>query len=391
MELVEKLNRELVNYLKERGFLVTKSVEKAFLEVRRHYFTPEIWEFGENGKWTRYKLNYKSPDEDLLRKIYKDTSLNLMVEDGKVITTSSQPAVMAVMMEGVGLDKGDRVMEIGTGSGYNIGVMSKVVGNSGIAVSIEVNPGVYGFAKENLERAGIRNVHLWLGDGTFGLEKYAPYDKIVVTAATPVISDNWIAQMRIGGKLVLPLVVRGLEILVFMEKKEEGILEGQGRYYVRFLSFKGPGSVIYRDLPPVSVLPLETVLRTSAIRDRELESVINTLTIKERHDLFLYLALMEKHATSFATEVGEFEWGYGIWKDGVKKSGFVFVFGDRVYTWGDRNARLMFFKLFEQWNDLGKPKIGDYKIKVVPRGYLPLAKDAIVFKGMRLCVIFERT
>ncbi len=390
MELAEKLNRDLVNYLKERGFLVSDLIENAFLKVKRHYFTPQIWDFSEQGRRIRYKLSYELPDKALLEKIYKDTSLNLMVEDGKVIATSSQPSVMVVMMEGVGLEEGHRVMEVGTGSGYNIGVMSEVVGNSGIAVSLEVNPKVYNFARENLKRAGINSVHLWLGDGVFGLERYAPYDGIVVTASSPVISRNWIAQMRVGGKLVFPLVVRGLEILVFMEKKDNEVLEGDARYYVRFLFFKGPGSVLGRNSARVSVLPLETVLKTSAVRDGELESIINTLTIKERHDLFLYLALMEKHATSFATEVGEFEWGYGIWKDGVDKSGFVFVFGERVYIWGDRHARLRFLRLLEKWEELGKPGIGDYRIKVFPKGSSTSEESVVVIKGNHCDIVFER-
>ena len=220
--MIEKLNKGMVNSVNRKGYLKTKEYIDAFLSVKRHMFTPDVWEI-KNGSWKKYSLNYEQPDGILLKKIYNDTALTLMVENNRVITTSSQPGVMAIMIEDAHLKEGDSVLEVGTGSGYNISVISNIVKEKGNAVSIELDPKVVAFAKENMRRSKIRNVKVFYGDGGFGVKSGFPYSKIIITTSASDITKSWMMQVENGGIIVLPLMIRGIEMLIYLMKKEENV------------------------------------------------------------------------------------------------------------------------------------------------------------------------
>jgi len=132
--------------------------------------------------------------------------------------TISQPYIVAVMTELLELDKGDKVLEIGGGSGYQaaiLGTLAKEV------VSIERIPEVARNARENLRAAGISNVEVVVADGTEGYAPSAPYDAIIVTAATPDIPEPLIEQLADGGRLVAPAGGRDLQTLVKLVKSGE--------------------------------------------------------------------------------------------------------------------------------------------------------------------------
>ena len=195
--MFEDQRKRLVEKLKMEGHIKTKAVEKAFLETPRELFVPE-------------KLKGYA---------YVDTPLE--IGNGQTI---SAPHMVAIMCEALDLRKGQKILEIGAGSGYHAAVVSKLIGDKGHLYTIERFPSLAEGAKKNLEKAGIKNVTVEVGDGSEGLQKYAPYDSIYVTCAAPCIPQPLVEQLKDPGKLLIP-VGQFISKLELLEKKNKKIIE----------------------------------------------------------------------------------------------------------------------------------------------------------------------
>jgi protein-L-isoaspartate(D-aspartate) O-methyltransferase len=113
-----------------------------------------------------------------------------------------QPYIVALMTELLELDRDDKVLEVGTGSGYHAAVLARIARQ---VYSIEIDPGVAQTAMRRLGELGYRNVQVRVGDGYQGWSDWAPYDAILLSAAPPTIPQPLIDQLRVGGKMVVPL------------------------------------------------------------------------------------------------------------------------------------------------------------------------------------------
>ncbi len=135
--------------------------------------------------------------EDARPYAYRDGPLAIGEEQ-----TISQPYVVALMTEALDLTAEDRVLEVGTGSGYGAAVLSRVAAE---VYTVERHQSLVQAARERLERLGYDNVHVRLANGTLGWPEHAPYDAIVVTAGGPEVPDSLRDQLAIGGRLVMPV------------------------------------------------------------------------------------------------------------------------------------------------------------------------------------------
>lgn len=144
------------------------------------------------GKIPRHKL----VDTALHTKAYNDTALPIGMGQ-----TISQPYTVAAQTELLNVEEGDKVLEIGTGSGYQCMVLCELGAE---VYSVERHKELYHRAKESLRELGYKAM-LKVGDGTLGWSTYAPYDGIVVTAGAPVVPDDLVQQLSVGGRLVIPV------------------------------------------------------------------------------------------------------------------------------------------------------------------------------------------
>ena len=133
----------------------------------------------------------------------------------------SAPHMYAYMLEAAQIKPGDRVLEIGAGSGYGAALLSFLTGKKGKVISMEAVPQLAAFAKANIARARMQ-VEIMEGDGYDGFEKGAPYDKILVTAACDTIPPALLGQLKIGGKLIIP-IGGAFQDLILVEKTELGL------------------------------------------------------------------------------------------------------------------------------------------------------------------------
>ncbi|MGM0586937.1 MAG: protein-L-isoaspartate(D-aspartate) O-methyltransferase [Bacteroidota bacterium] len=174
--------QKLVEKLRDKG-IQDENVLRAIESVPRHQMLDTIFE----------------------NKAYKDTALPI----GKG-QTISQPYTVAKQTELLQLSKGEKVLEVGTGSGYQAAVLCEM----GMQVySIERHKELYERARSMLREMGYRPM-LKLGDGTLGWSAYAPYDAIVVTAGAPVVPEKLTEQLAVGGRLVVPVGDDDKQIMV---------------------------------------------------------------------------------------------------------------------------------------------------------------------------------
>jgi protein-L-isoaspartate(D-aspartate) O-methyltransferase len=143
--------------------------------------------------------------DDVRRSAYNDSALPIGYDQ-----TISQPWVVAAICQALKLDGGEKVLEIGTGSGYSAAVLAQLAGH---VVSIERVPELGGWARERLRDLEIENVEVIVGDGSRGRPESAPYDAIAVHAATPEAPHSLLSQLATDGRLVVPIATGSADLL----------------------------------------------------------------------------------------------------------------------------------------------------------------------------------
>ena len=188
----EEARTRLVDELRASGRLTSAGIEAAFRAVPRHVFLPEL---------------------DPVSQAYQDEAFVIKTDEGGLpVSSSSQPAIMAIMLEQLGVAAGQRVLEIGTGTGYNAALLSRLVGPDGSVVTVDIDPALADRARASLAAAGFPDVTVICGDGGFGAPEFAPYDRVIVTAGASDLAPGWLAQLGPDGRIVLPLGLRGIQL-----------------------------------------------------------------------------------------------------------------------------------------------------------------------------------
>ena len=145
--------------------------------------------------------------------------LPLSIGEGQTI---SQPYVVAMMTEAMELSGGDRVLEIGTGSGYQTAILSALTPR-GRVISMERVPALMKQARQRLQELGYRNVEVQQAGSSLGCPSKGPYDAIIVTAAAPRLTESLLSQLAIGGRLVIPVGTLSQQELVQARRTDEGL------------------------------------------------------------------------------------------------------------------------------------------------------------------------
>jgi len=203
------LNRELL--LDSLQGSVKESVISAMSRVPRELFLPVA----------------------LKSRAYDDTPLPIGLNQ-----TISAPHMVAIMCDLLDLQPGMTVLEVGGGSGYHAAVMAAMVG-PGHVFSVERMPELVAMAKRNLEKAGITNVTMIEADGSLGLAEHAPYDRISVAATAPRIPEPLKQQLKVGGKMVLPVGRDYQDLYLVTRKNGFCVEEKMGVIFVPLIGEEG--------------------------------------------------------------------------------------------------------------------------------------------------------
>ncbi len=201
--------KELLEAMRGR---IDDRVIKAMYEVPREFFVPQ----------------------HLVDHAYDDTPLPIGYGQ-----TISAPHMVAIMCDILDLHSGMNVLEVGGGSGYHAAVMARIIGPDGKVFSVERIPELVDMANENLKKAGISNVSVVQGDGSIGLSDHAPYDRISVAATAPSIPEPLKAQLKKGGKLVIPVGSGYQELFLVTRKNGYTVEEKMAVVFVPLLGEHG--------------------------------------------------------------------------------------------------------------------------------------------------------
>lgn len=150
--------------------------------------------------------------------------------------TISQPYMVALMTDALGVQPGHRVLEVGTGSGYQAAVLAAMGGE---VLSIERHPALAATARATLEAVGMPGVSIRVGDGTLGAPDAAPFDRILVTAASPAVPEPLRTQLAPDGRLVIPVGSRGLQYLTIVTRHSDGTFDQTRSYSCVFVPLVG--------------------------------------------------------------------------------------------------------------------------------------------------------
>ncbi|MCT2594495.1 methyltransferase, FxLD system [Streptomyces sp. N2-109] len=184
----ERLRNALVDKIRESGHALTPAVETALRTVPRHLFVPD------------------TPLEDA----YANTPVNIKYDiDGTSISCASQPSIVALMLDQLEVRPGDRVLELGAGTGYNAALLTYLTGETGHVTTIDVDDDLVEGTREHVAAAGFTNVEALTLDGALGYPEGAPYDRIIATVGAHGVPHAWMQHLAPNGRLLVPQRLKG--------------------------------------------------------------------------------------------------------------------------------------------------------------------------------------
>jgi protein-L-isoaspartate(D-aspartate) O-methyltransferase len=195
------LRERLVDQVLATSGIRDERIAAALRDVPRHLFLPHL-----------------PPEEAYL----DDAIVTKRDAAGQPISSSSQPAIMAIMLDQLTLTAGQRVLEIGAGTGYNAALMRHIIGPSGAVVSVDIEADLADRAREHLATAGYPDVTVVAADGADGYLPGAPYDRVIATVGVSDLAPAWLDQAGPGARIVVPLDVRGSQLAVAFGRSGSG-------------------------------------------------------------------------------------------------------------------------------------------------------------------------
>lgn len=231
MERDATLRELMVSHLERGGVLRRPAVAAAMRAVPRHRFLPG-----------------KALDE-----AYADRAIAIKMDGPDIASSISQPAMIALMLELLAPAPGDRILEIGTGSGYNAALLAEIVGPEGSVTTIDLDEDLASRARTTLDELGYRNVRVLAADGGLQIER-AQFDGLVVTARSDDVAAAWWQALPVGARLVLPLRLEAAgEYAVGFVREDDGRLQSVGVHPCAFIALRGEAAapsasdIFYRD------------------------------------------------------------------------------------------------------------------------------------------------
>ena len=207
----QDLRSRMVDAIQERGAAQQHAVEAAMRKVPRHLFVP---------------------DADLSAAYDPDSSvITHWFEDGTALSCASGPYVVGLMLDQLDVRPGQRVLEIGAGTGYNAALLAELTGDPALVTTIDINPDVTARAARALASAGIPQVHVLTGDGALGDPEHGTFDRIIATVSPWEVPEPWWDQLAIGGRLVTPLRWRGQYRGLAFTKHSEALVADSNQMY----------------------------------------------------------------------------------------------------------------------------------------------------------------
>jgi protein-L-isoaspartate(D-aspartate) O-methyltransferase len=381
------LHHDLIDQIIARGSLWSAALIEAFRATPRHLFLDRVWSQREGWR----QINPATASEEDWRLLYTDRAITTRLgsaegESAIAISSSSQPSLMAQMLEDLQLRPGLRVLEIGAGTGYNAALLAHVVGS---VISIDVDREVLADARRHLEQLPDRDVQLVHADGRLGYPPAAPYDRIQVTAASEDLEPAWLAQLQPGGLVQVPIdFAPGLAWLMQGEVRQ-GVFVGNLTRPAYFMPLRDEGetgrdrSVARHPLPSPDRL---TIRPSPEARwsDRRVHD-----SLREVLPSLALLALLQGLSIDYTVATD----GRGAYGVADLERGEVCWLGPTQWYISGKGGEELGERLWRTWLDLGAPRASEWHIQAAPDSRLlrpnPAARAAHTRLGKRCAQLWE--
>lgn len=360
-----ELRNRLVAELVRQGAIASPSVRQAFEDVPRHLFVPRV---------------------DVAT-AYSDEPIFIRWEEGIPTSSSSQPKMMALMMEQLDLEPGNRVLEIGAGTGYNAAILAHVAGDNGSVITMDIDQDIVDEAAGNLSEAGYGRVKVICGDGFEGFPEGRPYDRISVTVGAYDVSPHWVDQLRDGGVIVVPLWFRGFSLSVALEKRAAE-LRGLSVTPCLFIPLRGAGQPtegffpvgesadehwqmtigLDQDDPALCQDLGRLFAQDASLHDagRSLEGQFHTQNLDS--GLVMFLTVDPRVFIVYSRSLGSLPGGFGyalIDQDSMNAAVISEANPGQVVVYGNGSAYMELTDLLDRWDRLEHPPITDLRVRAL--------------------------
>lgn len=367
---------DLVNHLQRQDLATNVAVANALRVVPRHLFLP---------------------DEPLDRAYADEAIVTKWSADRMPISSASQPAMVAIMLEQLAVQPGMRVLEIGAGTGYNAALLAELVGPHGQVTTIDIDPDIVEAARQHLASAGFdpQRVQVICGDGVLGWPAGGPYDRIILTVGAWDVAPEWVRQLTTQGRLVLPLALHTVQLSAALDRQGATLLSSSLRP-CGFMRLRGPFAgperlIALPETTGMKLLAEPPVARPAALADLLATSPrlqpLNALSVELLRYVLAFMA--QNVVTLFASPAHPLL--------GTNTVGVITPEGDSacflgidashdrhlpvLVEFGAATAALRVEACLGQWRRLGKPVLNQWQLRLHPAAdYIAAARpNAFVF------------
>lgn len=364
----------LVDYLLKSGFIQDKRIEGAFRKVPRHLFLSER-EFQE---------------------AYVNGSIITKQVGIEPVSSSTAPSLVASMLELLQIEKGMRVLEIGTGTGYNAALLAELVGNERKVFTADIDIETIQEAQQNLARVGYKDIIIKCADGAKGLPEHSPYDRIIVTCSVRSIPRQLIDQLKEGGIIVLPIWFNGTQLTPALKKDSNGNLIGLSTTLGGFMEMRSKtfqemqaeqgetGELLISSEHP-ELFPeekLKPFLLQYAPEERKLP--VRSILPPRGGSFFIFVALHEKKSVEVFLEDTTPKFGFGDSAAGIidleNNSACLISRDNRIFVYGNSSAYQRVVRLVEEWERLKRPNEKRMQVFADMNGHLILERGDLLFE-----------
>lgn len=361
---IQNLWTAMLKSMRQEGALITDGVESAFSAVPRHLFLPNM----------------------ALEDVYSDRAIGIKTDSAGLLTSSSsQPSMMAIMLNQLQLEAGDNVLEIGTATGYNAAIMQHIVGETGTVTSIEIDKELAEQAQENLRRAKASRVHVVNADGAQGYSPRAAYDHILSTVGVWDVPSAWLNQLKPHGTVVAPIVIDGVQVSAVFQHMPDGTYLSVDNRPCAFVYMLGqnagpdfrrhiastPMYILAEQVDKIDTAALHLLLSYDHEYNR-FETALAPFDYWFGYQIFLMLNHPPNYIF-FVYAVFDGQKAYDIEGRGIglvtKSSAALASYHEKglVHSFAGSDAFLEMQNVLDEWQALGEPTTEKLRVKLIPK------------------------
>ncbi|NEZ54548.1 methyltransferase domain-containing protein [Adonisia turfae] len=350
----------LIEDLITKGAIKTIAIEAAFRSVQRHLLL-ESFQLSRANKQELVIVSDKM-EQEIWRTIYSDSSLVTRFKQTAASSSSSEPSLMARMLEQLELRPGLNILEIGLGTGYNAALLAEIVGAQSLVTSLDIQADVVEQTHRLLKKAGYSEIGVVCCDGLKGFSPKAPYDRIIATVGCMDLSPYWIDQLDTVGLILFPLHHAGWTPLLKVNKSEENLITGSIVGISGFMPIDTVDSKVKIWPCRPDIQPVLTQMERLPLFDdlEELHSSKSLVWASFPKDFYYFLSIKDLRAFFKCKPPG-----YGLYDN---SSGIVFISPSNKCTFlsGDMGLYNALKSIYREWKNIKMPAMGDYNISFVP-------------------------